>query len=232
MRSRTSNSANGQRLGVALLGLCLLGATACRPASSPSAVTEPSATEPAAPLPDAPPPPPDSAFLALLTPEQTTQIRALELPLVLPTSIPQEFGVEQIQAQTDERFGGYQVLYRDGSDRCFLVEYTVGGIGGLPETENRLLLNPPILADDTVEYGLNSGPYADASLREQFPEPSLISDWLPVEGGFVRLAGAALINNVLAPEVPCTNVTEEEAVTIIDSFAVITEDIQGDDTAE
>jgi hypothetical protein len=58
-----------------------------------------------------PPPPPDTAFLALITPEQTAQIRALGLPLVLPTAIPDGFGVVQLLTQSDDRFGGYQVLY-------------------------------------------------------------------------------------------------------------------------
>ncbi|NEQ42055.1 MAG: hypothetical protein F6K00_00250 [Leptolyngbya sp. SIOISBB] len=237
MRSRifsslTVVSRQLQWLGIALASFGLVGISACQNAPNPPEATESSTTAPAESLPPAPPPPPDTAFLALLSPTQTAQIRVLGLPLVLPTAIPDEFGVVQIETQSDERFGGYQILYRDGSDRCFLIEYTVGGVGDLPATENRLPLNPPILADDTVEYGLNSGPYVDTSLREQFPEPSLISDWLPVEGGFVRLAGAALINNSLVPAVPCTNLAVEEAVAIIDSLAVISEDIQGDGAVE
>lgn len=218
----------------ALVGSGCLLLTACdRGPTPPEATTPPEAATETAP---APPPPPDTAFLALLTPDQTAQIRALGLPLVLPTAIPQGFEVAQVQTQSDERFGGYQVLYRDGGvpagssaeNRCFLTEFTVGGIGGTPTTENRLVLNPPVLADDGAEYGLNYGPYTDPALREQFPEPSLVSDWLPVDGGFVRLAGAELINNTLAPAVPCTDIAIEEAVPIIDSLAVISDEIQGD----
>jgi len=91
-----------------------------------------------------------------------------------------------------------------------------------------LALKPPILAEDGAEYGLNYGPYTDAALQEQFPEPSLVSDWLPVAGGFVRLAEAALINNTLTPSVACTDITVEAAVSIIDSLAVIADEIQGD----
>lgn len=214
-------------IGLSLIGLTACGGTATSPDTAATADAPPAESEPLAP-----PPPPDTAFLALLTPGQTAPIRALNLPLVLPTAIPARFEPVQIETQPDERFGGYQVLYRDGSDRCFLIEYTVGGVGDIPATANRLPLNPPILKDDTVEYGLHSGPYLDASLREQFPAPSLVTDWLPVEGGLVRLAGAALINNSLAPPVPCTNVAVEEAVAIIDSLAIISEDIQGDGATE
>ena len=214
----------------AIAGLCLLGLAACRPA--PPEIAAPPSTEPTASVPGAPPPPPDTAFLALITPEQTAQIRALGLPLVLPTAIPEGFGVVQLLTQADERFGGYQILYRDGGDHCFLTEFTTGGVGGTPTTENRLPLTPPILTDDTVEYGLNYGVYVDAALREQFPEPSLISDWLPVPDGFVRLSGAALINNTLNLDVPCTNLAPEEAIAVINSLAVISSDIQGDGVPE
>jgi hypothetical protein len=217
-------------VGRAIAVLCLVSSAACRPA--PPEATTPPSTDPTTSLPEAPPPPPDTAFLALITPEQTAQIRALGLPLVLPTAIPDGFGVVQLLTQSDDRFGGYQVLYRDGSDRCFLIEFTTGGIGGTPTTENRLPLTPPILEDGAAEYGLNYGLYTDPALREQFPEASLLSDWLPVPGGFVRLAGAALINTVLNPEVPCTNLTPEAAIAVINSLAVISADIQGDGVPE
>jgi hypothetical protein len=48
----------------------------------------------------------------------------------------------------------------------------------------------------------------------------------------VRLAGAALINTVLNPEVPCTNLTPEAAIAVINSLAVISADIQGDGVPE
>ncbi|WP_204141725.1 hypothetical protein [Halomicronema sp. CCY15110] len=217
-------------VGRAIAVLCLVSLAACR--TAPPEATTPPSTDPATALPEVPPPPPDTAFLALMTPEQTAQIRALGLPLVLPTAIPAGFGVVQILTQPDDRFGGYQILYRDGGDRCFLIEYTTGGIGGTPTTENRLPLTPPILGDGAAEYGLNYGLYTDPALREQFPDPSLISDWLPVPGGFVRLAGAALINTALNPEVPCTNLTTAEAIAVINSLAVISEDIQGDGVPE
>ncbi|MEM6836217.1 MAG: hypothetical protein AAF609_05120 [Cyanobacteria bacterium P01_C01_bin.120] len=221
-----------------VIGLCLMGLAACdRPPARSDTAQSSTATFPAAPpeataesLPAAPPPPPDAAFLALITPEKTAQIRDLGLPLVLPAAVPAGFQVAQVQTQADERFGGYQILYRDDRDRCFLIEYTVGGIGDMPATENRLPLSPPMLAEDSVEYGLNYGVYVDPALREQFPESLLHSDWLPVAGGFSRLAGAALINEMLTPAAPCTNLPVADAVAIIDSLAVITDEIQGDDS--
>lgn len=173
----------------------------------------------------APPPPPDSAFLALLTPEQTARIKALGAPLVVPTAIPAGFRVEQVEVSPDERFRGYQILYRDERDRCFLAEYTSGGIGGMPQTQNRIAINPPLVEAQT-DLGLNHGRYTEPNLTSQ--SSVLISDWLPIDGGFYRIAGAADANDLFSPTPTCQDITVEEAVAIVESSAVIAEEIQGD----
>ena len=148
---------------------------------------------------------------------------------MVPTAIPSEFVVEQVDVTSSDRFTGYQILYRDGDDRCFLIEYTSGGIGGIPKTANRLPLNLPILGQ-TTGYGLNYGHYVDPHLRAQFPQPELMSDWLPIDSGFYRLVGAAYTNNVLSPPQPCQDITPDVAVAILESSALITDEIQGDDS--
>lgn len=176
---------------------------------------------------DEPPPPPDSAYIARLSPAQTDTIRALDVPLVVPTAIPAEFTVDRVDSVQNEWVSSYHILYRDDRDRCFLVEYAPGGVGSIPTTEYRIPLTPPLF-DDGEEYGLNYGSYSDASLKAQFPEPELVSDWLPLEDGAYRLAGAAYINGTLTPDRLCKDITPEEAVPIIESFAVITDEITGD----
>lgn len=177
--------------------------------------------------PPAPPPPPGAAFIGLLTPEQTTQIKTLGVPLVLPTNIPPGFAVDRVDLNQSDRFTGYQVLYRDSSDQCFAIEYTTGDVGSIPETENRMVINLPWSAT-TAGYSLNYGHYVDPALRDQFPEPELISDWLPMGEGLYRLTGAAYINKVVAPARPCQDVPVEIAVSILESSTVITDEIQGD----
>lgn len=206
----------GTTCGLLLIAACQGESPTSQPPSTPVASE------------DVPPPPPGSAFLGRLTPEQTAEIEALSLPLVLPSDIPGEFSVAQVITQPGDRFAGYQILYRSGGDRCFLIEYASGGVGGTPETDNRQPISPPILQNGAAEFGLNYGNYKDPALREQFPAASLMSDWLPVAGGFVRFAGAALINSTLQPSAPCQNVTVEEAIAIINSLAVITEGFFGD----
>ncbi|MEM7648214.1 MAG: hypothetical protein AAF283_03505 [Cyanobacteria bacterium P01_A01_bin.70] len=216
-----------RRLGLLTGSLCLVLAACSQeePVASP---------DPEAPLPvttqdfeAAPPSPPQSAFIAAITPEQSAQIKALDVPFVLPTAIPEGFLVEQVNVTQDERFASYQLLYRDAGDRCFVIEHTSGGIGGTPETESRVSVNPPAI-NDAADYGLNYGSYTAPDLRAQFPEPNLSSDWLPIATGFYRFAGAAYINNALAVTAPCENISVDEAVTVIESLALISPEIQGD----
>ena len=216
-----------RRLGLLTSSLCLVLAACSREAPVANSAPDelPVATQDLEAAP--PPPPPQSAFIAAITPEQSAQIKALDVPFVLPTAIPEGFLVEQVNVTQDERFASYQLLYRDAGDRCFVIEHTSGGIGGTPETESRVSVNPPAI-NDATDYGLNYGSYTAPDLRAQFPEPNLSSDWLPIATGFYRFAGAAYINNALAVTAPCENISVDEAVTVIESLALISPEIQGD----
>jgi hypothetical protein len=155
------------------------------------------------------------------------QLKTLAVPIVIPTEIPDGFAAAAVTvAAGNDLEQGYSILYRDPDNRCFLVEYTAGGIGGTPATEYRLPLNPPLFP--TADYGLNYGPFIDPDLRSQFPEPELMSDWLEYSGGFYRLAGAAYINDQQSPAPPCQDLAPEEAVTIIESFTEVADEIVGD----
>ncbi|MBE7382400.1 MAG: hypothetical protein F6J95_013445 [Leptolyngbya sp. SIO1E4] len=212
--------------------LTVLSACGSAPSESSDANDLPSSSSPTEsppPLQEGPPPPPSSAFIALLSPEQTAEIRMLGVPLVVPTDIPAGFTVVHVEGTQengplDSR--RYRILYRDSSDRCFLVEYASAGVGAIPETEYRIPIRPPLLEEG--EYGLNYGSYVDPNLRAQFPDSILMSDWLPKGDGFYRLAGATYINDALAPIDPCQDLTPEEAVQVVESFALLTDEIGGD----
>ena len=223
---------NCRRLGLLISSLCLVLAACSREAPVASSDPDeplPVATENLEAAPPPPPPPPQSAFIASITPEQSAQIKALDVPLVLPTAIPEGFLVEQVNVTQDERFASYQILYRDAGDRCFVIEHASGGIGGTPETESRVPVNPPAISDE-ADYGLNYGSYTAPDLKAQFPEPNLSSDWLPIATDFYRFAGAAYINNAWEGLSPCQNIEVDEAVTVIESLALISDEIQGDST--
>jgi hypothetical protein len=209
-------------LSLLLCSICWLPITACQPSEESVQIVPPA---PEAEL--TPPPPPNSAFLALLPPEQTAQIRAMGTPLVVPTAIPAGFRVEQVEVGQSDRPGSYQILYRDERDRCFLVEYTAGESGDLPQTQERIAINPPLVESGTG-LGLNYGRYSDPSLASQSSRPVLFSDWLPINGGFYRLLGATYANELFVPTPACQEIAVEEAVAIVESSAVVTEEIQGD----
>jgi hypothetical protein len=161
----------------------------------------------------------------LLPPEQTAKIRAIGVPLVLPTAIPEGFVVAQVNATQSDRGSQYQILYRDGSDRCFVIEHTSGGVGSPPATEARLPINPPLVTDGAT-YGLHYGRDLDPSTPAS--GSALMSDWLPVNGHFYRLAGASYINRNFDFPRPCTDLAPAEAVQIIESLALVSDDITGD----
>jgi hypothetical protein len=171
-------------------------------------------------------------MIARLSPDQTERLTALGVPVVVPTAIPEGFEVVALEVTaTGEGPGdmGYGILYRDDRDRCFVVEYTAGGVGGTPATEYRLPVKPPLFEGATVGYGLNYGPYVDPELRSQFPEPELISDWMEGEAGFYRFAGVAYINDVLMPAISCeADIEPETAVQLIESMTILTPEILGD----
>jgi hypothetical protein len=220
-------------IGFAVLSACQASAPLADPADTPTATQHSAETSPTVPnstVTPPPPSPPGTAFVALLTPEQTAQIKALNLDLVVPTTIPPGFSVDAFAVNPDDRFAGYQILYRDDRDQCFVVEYTRGGIGGLPEIEHQAAIDSPLL-DASTPYHLYYGHYVDPNLRNPFSEPELISDWLPIGQGFYRLAGATYANQALASGPSCHDIAVETAVAIIESSALITETIQGDGTA-
>jgi hypothetical protein len=224
-------------LGAAIVTACDRPDPATPPRSVPTVEEDAIAPVPAAadvaPTAPSPPPPPDNAFLALLTPDQTAELQTLAVPIVVPATIPPGFVLAEVTtnlgpAGPGEK--GYRLLYRGPGDRCFVVEYTSGGVGGLPATAYRVPINPPFFPD--ADYGLNYGPYQDPALRSQFPEPELASDWLVGDQGAYRLAGAAYINSTLSPSPPCQDIDPETAITLIESMTLLTAEIIGDDAVD
>ncbi|MBD2260754.1 hypothetical protein [Pseudanabaena sp. FACHB-2040] len=222
----------GQLRGIGVvIGLTfLLGA--CEGSPNPSDQATAPLGEPEAALP--PPPPPQGAFLAQLTPEQTSQLNALGVQVVAPGQVPPTFSVVDIRGRSvagnelDEG-AAYAIVYRDGANRCFAIEFAASRIGDVPVTENRLPIDPPLFADQS--YGLNYGLYEDGELRSQFPDPQLYTDWLVATSGAYRLIGASYINSTFPDQPPCQDISPEEAVQIVESLTVLAPEETGDGEA-
>jgi len=177
-----------------------------------------------------PPPPPEGAFLAQLPPEQTSQLISLGVDVVVPGAVPPGFSVTDIRTQqaADGGTGGssYIVVYQDSTDQCFAIEFAADGIGDPSATENRLPIEPPLF--DTPGYGLNYGPFQDDSMREQFPDSNLYSDWLLGPAGAYRLVGAAYIKSLFPELANCQDIAPQEAVSVVESLTVLSPQKVGD----
>lgn len=176
------------------------------------------------PPPPGPPPPPAGAFLAQLNPQVTAELEALNIPVVIPTYLPEGFSLVAHEAgeAAPEPGGGpyYWLVYRDVENHCFAIEYASGGIGG-PGLENELPINSPLFGSG---YALYYGSYDDPDLKQQFPEPDLFSDWLQGDQGFYRLVGAQLTMQTYN-QAGCINLAPAEAVKIVESLTYLPADM-------
>ena len=222
------------RVMIALLLTVLVVACDGQNASDNASTTEPltpespeNADPPALP---GPPPPPEGAFLAQLPPEQTSQLISLGVDVVVPGAVPPGFSVADIRTQqaAENGTGGssYIIVYQDSAERCFAIEFAADGIGDPPATENRLPIQAPLFNDPG--YGLNYGPFQDASMREQFPDSNLYSDWLLGPAGAYRLVGAAYIKSLFPALANCQDIAPQEAVSIVESLTVLSPEEVGD----
>ena len=174
-----------------------------------------------------PPPPPKGAFLGQLAPEQTSQLTSLAVDVVAPGAVSPGFSVIDIRTEQPVAGGGspdagtsYLIVYQDPANRCFAVEFASEGFMPPPPTENRLPIQPPLFSDG--DYSLNYGPFTEDEMRSQFPGNNFFTDWLVGPAGAYRLVGASYIGGLFPPLAGCADISPEEAVTIVESFTVLT----------
>ncbi|MGG6238301.1 hypothetical protein ACQ4N7_06635 [Nodosilinea sp. AN01ver1] len=206
--------------------LLAAGLTAC---DGQIGSTEQSAADTSAPLnasADGPPPPPDGAFLAQMSPTQTSQLSSLGVDVVVPGQVPPSFSIVEMRVDQSEAGPGYLVVYQSDSGQCFAVEFAATGVGDMPATESRLPIQPPLFGDRG--YGLNYGPFTDAQLSAEFPESNLFTDWLMGSSGAYRLIGATYIGDLFEDLQDCEDVAPEEAVALAESLTVLTGDPMGE----
>jgi hypothetical protein len=184
------------------------------------------------PMPEAetgpvPPPPPAGAFLAQIPPDINAELAALEIPIAVPTYLPDGFDlVDYATGTTAAGPGGgpfYWLVYRDDKSRCFAVEYTSGGIGGVGLSQ-QLTIESSIFGSG---YVLHSGQNDGSGLQAELPESDLFSDWMQGDQGFYRLIGAQLTMQTYGQK-GCQDMPAEEAVKVIESLTYLQSEIVGD----
>jgi hypothetical protein len=206
----------------ALTGLMIaIAMTACRTDNS----SAPLAGDPAIPSAEVPPPPPEGAFLGQMPPTQTSQLASLGVEVVVPGEVPPDFAIAELRVDQGDPGPGYLVVYQNGANQCFAVEFASEGIGDPPATVNRRAIQPPLFGEG---YGLNYGPFADADMQAQFPEANLFTDWMLGPSGAYRLIGATYIGDLFESLRGCEDVSLDSAVALAESLTVITDDPMGE----
>lgn len=194
----------------------------------PSTATSAPLTTPVA---EGPPPPPEGAFLAQMSPTQTSQLTSLGVEVVVPGQVPPSFAIVEMRVDSSDSGPGYLVVYQSNASegavagqgsQCFAVEFAAEGIGDSPATESRIPIQPPLFGDQG--YGLNYGPFTDANLRAEFPDSNLFTDWMLGASGAYRLVGATYIGDLFESLQACEDISPEEAVALAESFTVLTAD--------
>jgi len=174
--------------------------------------------------PTTPPPPPPGAFLAQLSPDQVAQLTSLGVEVVVPGTVPPSFQVADLRISQGDIGLSYLIVYQNGENQCFAVEYADGGTSPPPATESRIPIHPPLFTEggNAQDYGLNYGKFAAPDWQAKFPEPNLYTDWLAGSSGYYRLTGAADIKALLPGFGHCQDIAPETAVTLAESFTLIT----------
>ncbi|PZV08737.1 MAG: hypothetical protein DCF32_04010 [Leptolyngbya sp.] len=216
---------------VATALLLVVGLTSACDRPSPTATSAPLDT----PVIEGPPPPPEGAFLAQMSPTQTSQLTSLGVEVVVPGQVPPTFAIAEIRVDSSDSGPGYLVVYQSNApegaasgqrSQCFAVEFAAEGVGDPPATENRVPIQPPLFGDQG--YGLNYGPFVDADVRAELPDSNLFTDWMVGTSGAYRLVGASYIGDLFESLQTCEDVSPEEAVTLAESFTVLTAEPMGD----
>lgn len=148
-----------------------------------------------------------------LLPVQVQILKATGLRIALPTYIPAGFRLSSIQARAERSRVGelrYIIFYNrydsnTGTEQCFTIEATNGGIGGIPPGSRSFPVNNATFGKSSLELGK----YGTSK------SPTLLSEWLGgTQGPFYRFAGAG-INPDFGR---CNNISPQEAVKVTESL--------------
>ncbi len=158
-----------------------------------------------------------------LTSEQLAVLRRSELPIALPTYLPEFTEVDQVDAMapqhnSPDNGADYIVYYRQpmltgGDSACFELQAASGGFGGpvLPQAINASL---PPFAQSIQGYTHQVFWTETGEAEGPFTEPALFSDWIQGEDGvYYRITSN--------PGRYCSLLSPEEANLILESLRYV-----------
>ncbi|MBW4445203.1 MAG: hypothetical protein KME10_29310 [Plectolyngbya sp. WJT66-NPBG17] len=169
-----------------------------------------------------------------LTPKQQASLKSLGIAIAVPSFIPAGYTVSKVEVKpcpanaprSDKgtcRFGPqYGIVYRNAQqDRCFAIEATGGGIGGVP-AEYEVKINTQLLGETSLLFGQQNGEFKTPSSQQlNSPQPNLLTDWAGV-GPFYRISGAEVVQKSYykSASTQCRNtITPNEATKIVRSLS-------------
>jgi len=168
-----------------------------------------------------------------LSPSQQATLKSLGIAIAVPT-VPAGYTVSKVDVKPCPanaprsgkgvcRFGPqYGIVYRDvKQDRCFAIEATGGGVGGVP-AEYESKINIPLLGETSMLFGSQNGEFKTPSAQQlNSPQPNLISDWAGVSP-FYHIVGADFVRQTYYKGNPnyCHNtITPNQAIQIVQSLS-------------
>lgn len=118
-----------------------------------------------------------------LSPESQAALAALNIPVAVPTYIPDGFTLSQIKInlcpsdspQRGECRGGtsYEIIYRNSENTCLMVEAIGGGLGG-PDSEFHYTTQTALLGEIDIRFGEITGDRNTPSPEQlSVPQPNL-----------------------------------------------------------
>jgi hypothetical protein len=175
---------------------------------------------------------------ANLTVQQQKTLTSLGIAIAIPSFVPTGYTISKIEtkpclanaprhAKGTCRFGpSYGIVYRHAQqNRCFAIEATGGGIGGVP-AEYEMPIDTPLLGKVSLLFGASNGAFKKPSPQQlATAQPRLLTDWGGT-GPFYRIVGADFVRQSYYGErkgksvAPCRQtITPNEATQIIKSLS-------------
>ncbi|MBW4444470.1 MAG: hypothetical protein KME10_25270 [Plectolyngbya sp. WJT66-NPBG17] len=168
-----------------------------------------------------------------LNSSQQASLKSLGIAIAVPTSIPAGYTVSKVDVKpcpantprSDRgvcRFGPqYGIVYRNAQqDRCFAIEATGGGVGGVP-AEYEVQVKTELLGETALLFGQQNGEFKTPSAQQlNSPQPNLLTDWAGV-GPFYRISGADFVRQSYdkGASSQCRNtITPNQALQIVRSL--------------
>jgi hypothetical protein len=173
---------------------------------------------------------PLTAQTETLTPQQQASLKSLRIAIAVPSSVPADYTVSKVDVKPCEgkcRFGpDYGIVYRNAKqDKCFAIEATGGGVGGVPGGYE-FPVETPLFGRVSLLFGEQTGDFKTPSAQQlSTPQPNLLNDWAFAPGStspFYRIVGADIVRQTYygGKTNQCRNtITPNEAAGILRSLS-------------